>query len=235
MLSIATLRSSSQASSYYESSDYYTKEEMGADNVWYGKGAETLGLSGEVEHASFKKLLEGELPNGIKMYKGYDAKGMETHRPGYDLTFSASKSVSILAFRDERILEAHSSAVKTTLEHIERQAAARVKINGVVKNCPTQNLTVATFLHKVSRSLDPDIHTHCVVLNMTEIDGKWRNLYGDDFYTFKKSLGLHYRLEFAQRLMGLGYELEQTSKEGFFEIKGVPKKRGLPIKLRIEF
>ena len=223
MLSIATLRSASQASNYYDSMDYYTNNSKQNNSCWFGVGAKNLNLEGAVEPEIFKNLLKGELPDGTIMYKGYNAKGEKTRRPGYDLTFSAPKSVSILAFKDPRIVDAHNKAVKSTLEQIEQQASARVKVNGVVTTKTTSNLVVGTFLHNVSRLLDPELHTHSVIINMTEIDGKYRSLYGDDFYNLKKALGLEYRLALAQDLLRLGYELEQTSKEGFFEIKGVPK------------
>ncbi len=222
MLSVVTLKSASVAASYYETKDYYTKGEQQANTKWYGLGAKALGLEGAVDFVVFKKILEGKLPGGIEMHKGYNSNGEPKHRPGYDLTFSAAKSVSILAFKDARIIEAHNRAVIKTLQYIERQVAARVKVNGKVTQKATHNLVVATFLHKVSRALDPDLHTHCVMANMTKLENKWRSLYGDNFYTLKKHLGLHYRLELVQDLMKIGYEIEQTSKEGFFEIKGVP-------------
>ena len=223
MLSVATLKSVSQAAIYYENGDYYTKEEQQNSSCWFGFGAKKLGLEGLVAPDVFKKLLKGELPDGTIMHQGYNAKGKKTRRAGYDLTFSAVKSASILAFKDPRIIAAHNKAVTTTLQRIEQQGSARVKINGVVTNKTTKNLVVATFSHKVSRLLDPDLHTHCVIMNITEIAGKYRSIYGDDFYNLKKILGLEYRLALAQNLMHLGYELEQTSKEGFFEIKGLSK------------
>ncbi len=223
MLSVATLKSASQASNYYESMDYYTQEEKQNNSCWFGVGAKNLNLDGAVDSTIFKNLLKGELLDGTFMHKGCNAKGEETRRPGYDLTFSAAKSVSILAFKDPRIIDAHNKAVTTTLGQIEQQASARVKIAGVVTSKLTKNLVVGTFLHNVSRLLDPDLHTHCVVINMTKTEEKYRSLYGDDFYNLAKSLGLEYRLALAQNLMQLGYELVQTSKEGFFEIKGLPQ------------
>ena len=221
MLSVATLKSAAQASNYYQQGDYYTKDEQEKNSQWFGKGAHKLGLEGTADADTFKKMLEGKLPNGEEMHKGYNAKGEPLHRPGYDLTFSAVKSASILALigGDENIVDAHQGAVVATLKHIEKEACARVKVNGTVEQQLSQNLVGASFLHKASRLLDPNIHTHCVIFNMTEIADKWRSLYGDDYYTLKKSLGLHYRMEFAQRLIKLGYELEQTSNEGFFEIQ----------------
>ena len=108
MLSVATLKSASQASNYYEHADYYTKEEQQNNSCWFGIGAKNLKLEGTVDPDVFKNLLKGELSDGTVMHKGYNAKGQEKRRPGYDLTFSAPKSVSILAFKDPRIIVAHN-------------------------------------------------------------------------------------------------------------------------------
>lgn len=226
MLSIHTISSASQAAQYYESGDYYVKGEEVKNNVWHGKGAKILGLSSDVDAKQFKQLLQGILPDGTQLRKGFDKHGNEIHRPGYDLTFSACKSASILAIvgGDERIFKAHTAAVHDVLNKIENElAATRVRVNGEVAPVKTDNLLIATFNHTDSRALDPNLHTHCILLNLTKHEDKWRTIYGDDLYNKYMSLGLEYRINFAQRLMKLGYEIEQTSKNGLFEIAGVPK------------
>jgi conjugative relaxase-like TrwC/TraI family protein len=47
------------------------------------------------------------------------------HRPGYDLTFSAPKSVSMLAMLggDKRLIDAHNRAVTVALNQVESLAA----------------------------------------------------------------------------------------------------------------
>ncbi|HHP2614665.1 TPA: relaxase domain-containing protein, partial [Enterobacter roggenkampii] len=57
-------KSVDRAASYYEDGvdDYYQKE--GESKEWQGKGAEMLGLQGEVNKEDFKKLLSGHLPDG---------------------------------------------------------------------------------------------------------------------------------------------------------------------------
>lgn len=226
MLSIHTLSSASQAAQYYESGDYYVKGEEAKNNSWHGKGAAELGLNGDVDAKQFKQLLQGIMPDGTQLKKGFDRHGNEIHRPGYDLTFSACKSASILAIvgGDERIFAAHIAAVKDVLNKIESEmAATRVRANGAIAPVKTDNLVIATFNHTDSRALDPNLHTHCILLNLTKYEDKWRTIYGDDLYNKYMSLGLEYRINFAQRLMKLGYEIEQTSKNGLFEIAGVPK------------
>src|SRR5690349_18668182 len=127
MLSLHKLESASDALTYYQQGDYYTQGGAEEHSFWLGKGAEVLKLKGAVDFTVFKELLEGRLPNGELMTQ---VKKGEYHRPGYDLTFSAPKSVSILALvaGNEAILQAHREAVNETIVQIENQyAACRIK------------------------------------------------------------------------------------------------------------
>jgi conjugative relaxase-like TrwC/TraI family protein len=226
MLSLYTLKSAGQAAQYYDQGDYYVKGDDVENNVWFGKGASDLGLEGTVDVKQFKSLLEGKLPDGTVLNNGHDKDGKLQHRPGYDLTFSSCKSASILALvgGDTRIIDAHNNAVIAVLTKIENDmAATRVKKQGVVEVAKTNSLVAALFLHTDSRLLEPNLHTHAVLLNATKLEEQWRTLYGDDFYNFKMALGLAYRMQYAQNLMKIGYEIEQTSKDGLFEIAGIPR------------
>ena len=129
MLSIGVLHSSAQAGSYYAQDDYYTKDSAGGSSQWDGRGAESLGLSGPVDRAQFEALLNGELSNGVVLKRGQQGK----HQPGWDLTFSAPKSVSLLALvgDDTRVTEAHTLAVTEALRYLEATTArARTKQEG---------------------------------------------------------------------------------------------------------
>lgn len=94
MMSIAQVRSAGSAGNYYTDKDnYYVLGSMG--ERWAGRGAEQLGLQGSVDKDVFTRLLEGRLPDGADLSRMQD--GSNRHRPGYDLTFSAPKSVSMMA------------------------------------------------------------------------------------------------------------------------------------------
>lgn len=124
MISVGKLGSASDAASYYAKDNYYTADQDEGSSSWVGQGAEELGLTGPVDAAQFENVLSGALPNGVVL----DAARGE-HRPGWDMTMSASKSVSLLALvgGDKRLVDAVIQASRSTLGWVERNLAeARV-------------------------------------------------------------------------------------------------------------
>ncbi len=218
--SVSVLTSSAQASSYYEADDYYAEGGL-SPSEWSGKGAEELGLSGDVDRERFRELLDGQIGD---QQLGTFRNGQLEHRPGWDVTLSAPKSVSIMAevAGDRRLIEAHGEAVKTALAHVEtHMAATRVRHGGTVNREATGSLVIASFQHGTSRAQDPQLHTHNVIMNATQgEDGSWRSLEPRAIYQLQKQIGAIYRQELALKVRELGYEIE-TAKESMFEIKGV--------------
>jgi len=218
--SVSALTSSAQASSYYEADDYYSEGGL-SPSEWHGKGADELGLSGDVDRDVFRELLDGKVA-GHQL--GTIRDGQLEHRPGWDVTLSAPKSVSIMAevAGDRRLIEAHGQAVKTALAHVEaHMAATRVRHGGSVMREATGNAIVASFQHGTSRAQDPQLHTHNVIMNATRgEDGSWRSLEPRAIYQFQKQIGAIYRQELALKVRELGYEIA-PGKESMFEIKGV--------------
>ena len=243
MLSTKTLTPSADQHSYYMSSDnYYAKDSIEGQerSGWFGKGAAQLGLSGLIDKEVFSDLIQGILPTGQAL--GVIKDGVRKHRPGFDLTFSVPKSVSIVSLmgNDPRILQAIHESVDKVLAVIEKEAAqARTTQNGETVYEDTGNIVAAKFLHDLSRECDPQLHVHTVVMNMTErSDGKWRALasqmgkYGQDAKNEvngfiervrhqKKYYGLLFNAELAFALKELGYELDINKKTGQFEIAGI--------------
>ena len=232
MLSIGALSSAAQGASYYEQDGYYAKDdpEHRDASAWAGKGAEELVLTGPVDPAVFRAVLEGKVPDGSGTELGRRGKDGEIiHRPGRDLTFSAPKSVSLAALvgGDRRIVEAHDRAVATTLAWVEKNAAeTRMKDpeTGRMARVGNQKIVAATFRHDTSRNLDPQLHTHAVLANMVQgEDGKWRSMANEGLYARQKLIGMLYRNELAAGLGRLGYGVEKTHADGRFEIAGVPR------------
>ncbi len=218
--SVSALTSSAQAASYYEADDYYSEGGL-SPSEWQGVGAEALGLSGEVDRDQFRALLDGRIG---EQQLGTFRDGQLEHRPGWDVTLSAPKSVSIMAevAGDRRLIAAHGEAVKVAMAHVEKHmAATRVRDGGTVSRETTGNLVIASFQHGTSRAQDPQLHTHNVIMNATwDEDGAWRSLEPRAIYQLQKQIGAIYRQELALKVRELGYEIE-TGKESMFEIKGI--------------
>jgi len=227
VLSIANLKSSAAASSYYEKDDYYAKsdERHRQLSAWFGRAASELGLRGEVDPNDFKAVLEGKLPNGEVI--GRIANGHVVHAPGIDMTFSAPKSVSVLAEvgGDERIYKAHDEAVRRVLHWVQDHAVATRSLrNGEIVKERVGQMMAALFQHDTSRNLDPQLHTHCVIANIVKRDdGKWRSAFLGDVFDQKMFLGLMYRTELAKSMVDLGYHIDVTHHDGRFELKEVPE------------
>ena len=220
MLSMCSV-SAAQAETYYEKDDYYTAGTDAARSTarWYGQGASTLGLQGEVKPEDFKALLHGTAPNGECLH----ARAIDPtrHRAATDYTFSAPKSVSIagLVQGDPRAIAAHNQAVDTALEVLqERFAQARVSTPEGRQRVVTGNIVAAVFQHDSSRELDPQLHSHCVVMNTTQLpDGTWRSLSNEEIVANQILLGEIYQNELAYQLRQSGYEIAPQGK-GQFEL-----------------
>jgi Ti-type conjugative transfer relaxase TraA len=195
---------------------------------WTGRGAEAFGLIGQVDKDQFLNLCEGFSPLGTTRL--VQNAGAENHRAGWDLTFSAPKSVSVLwsqadeATRKE-IQEAQFEAVKKALEYLEREAAhtRRGHAGSEREKC---DLLIATFEHGTSRAQDCHLHTHSVVLNIgIRDDGSTGTLEVKAIFQHKMTAGALYRAELAAQLENrLGLSAQRTEKNQTFEIEGVPQK-----------
>jgi len=221
MLSIAAVRSAGGAAGYFAKDNYYTLEESSEASSWAGEGSADLGLAGDVGKEPFEKILNGELPDGEKVGQ------VENRRPGLDMTFSMPKSASVMAYiaGDKRILAAHMSAVKATMNWVEKNLAeGRKDIDGRKVPIRTGNLVYALFQHDTSRALDPQGHIHAVIANLTKMpDGKWQALHNSALWKNNSVIGSIYHAFFRERIEKLGYEVTPAGKHGTFEIAGVAK------------
>ena len=232
VVSIGTISSAAQGVSYFERDGYYARDDAAhrEASAWAGKGAEALGLRGPVEPGVFGDILEGKVPDGSERRLGRQQRdGSVIHRPGRDLTFSAPKSVSLVAMPggDAAVVAAHDAAVKRSLAWLETttvQTRMKDRESGLMVHAGGQKMVAATFRHEVSRNLDPQLHTHAVIANMVQGgDGKWRTMANESLYRRQKLIGMVYRSELARGLEALGYGIEKTHADGRFEIAGVAR------------
>lgn len=221
MLSVASISSASGSAEYFAGDNYYTEGDLSEHSSWEGRGAEALGLSGEVETKELENILSGKNPAGA------DIKERGNSRPGMDLVFSMPKNASIMAYigDDKRLLGENLVAVKATMNWAEKNlAASRHRVDGKLKEVKTGNLVYSLFAHDTSRALDPQSHIHAVIANLTQMpDGKWQSLHNDGLWKLNTTLGQIYHSYLRQAIEKLGYETEQTGKHGQFDIKGVPR------------
>ena len=133
-----------------------------------------------------------------------------TERAATDMTFSAPKSVSIAALvnEDQRVIDAHQKAVMTVLDTIQnKHLRVREQINGQQEKVHSDNLIAAMFLHKTSRNLDPQLHTHALIMNATrDSKRKWKSMVNSVYFKKQQQLGLQYRNQLAQNLQKIGYQ-----------------------------
>ena len=210
MLSIANVKSGAQPESYYSGGDdYYNSKKEKAPSQWRGELAKELELEGSVGAQDVNPLMDGILPDGSRIHHGGGRR-----RRGTDLTLNAPKSVSIqaLAIGDGRLIDAHERAVSVAMRHVETLAQTR-------DGESTGKLLIASYQHGTSRELDPHLHTHNVVMNLTrKKDGSWRALDNYSFFDNRKLITAIYRAELAREVRALGYEIRLTGKNQGFEL-----------------
>lgn len=230
MMSFSVVGSAAGAASYYSDKDnYYVLGSL--ESRWVGEGAKALGLEGKVENEKLTEVLMGKLPDGSSLSRVQDGK--ETHRAGYDLTFSAPKSVSVLALvgGDKRLIEAHNRAVEVAIKQVESIASARLTVEGKTETVLTGNIVAALFNHDTSRDLDPQLHTHAVIANATQREGEWKALssdkvgktgFSETILANQVALGKIYRNELQRDVESMGFKTEIVGKHGMWELSGVP-------------
>jgi conjugative relaxase-like TrwC/TraI family protein len=238
-------------SNYYTISiakdDYYT-DNGEASGRWYGSGARELGLEGSAiayRDAQYQRVVTGIHPFADQLlrrvdlkprtYKGSGSEPKVSHPVvGYDFTFSAPKSLSIL----------YATASQATRQQIDaslEQATAKALDYLGDNLCYTRSgrggkqrerarPIFAAFNHTTSRSLDPQLHTHAVLVNSAQRpDGTWGAIDASQFLGRDKTKEilqtaaaihaneLRLQLEVRLKLVTVSSEHNQT-----FHIQGVP-------------
>ncbi len=207
--------------------DYYTGAGE-APGRWLGSAAADVGISGEVEADALHAALNGNNPTtGDQL-----ARPSKSHVrvPGFDLTFSAPKSVSVLFGLGDpavsrEVREAHEAAVEAALGYMERHAAVARRGRGGTQSVLGNGFLAAGFRHRTSRAGDPQLHTHVLVANMTRgSDGRWSALDARRLYVHAKTGGYlyqaHLRSELTRRL---GVEWSPIHR-GVADVAGIPQR-----------
>ncbi len=156
------------------------------------------------------------------------AQSGDKHVAGWDLTFSAPKSVSIVALDaegDERLQDAHRQAVDVALDYVERHFSVyRIREgDGERHEEIAGNLLMARTTHMTSRAGDPNLHDHVLVMNaVRDEDGTWRALESEHIFKHMKLAGGIYQAELRNLARELGYDVRDGDTLNTFELSEVP-------------
>jgi conjugative relaxase-like TrwC/TraI family protein len=192
--------------------DYYLDPDEPAGR-WAGTGRAELGLDGDVVAGQLRSLLTGRHPaSGGALGRGFG----DCSARGFDVTFSAPKSVSVLwalapdAATQHEVAAAHDAAVTATLEWIEAHGAVTRRGRDGVHQVDSRGLAVAVFRQHTSRTADPQLHSHAIVsAKVQDATGRWLSLDARWLKTQQRSISWVYdaalRAELTARL-GLEWE-----------------------------
>jgi conjugative relaxase-like TrwC/TraI family protein len=213
--------------------DYYiaSPEEGGR---WWGQGRQALGLDGLGTREQLRALFAGRHPEtGAQLGQRPNERTIRA----YDLTFSAPKSVSLLASlcggeTERTVIDAHDRAVEAALSLLEERSTTRGGKGGQVR-LEIGGITALLVRHRTSRALDPQLHTHALLMARVQgSDGRWRALDATTAMRGVLAFGSIYqsalRSELHRALPGIAFgpvRKGQAEVEGLDELKGAFSKR----------
>lgn len=146
--------------------------------------------------------------------------------PGFDLTFSAPKSVSLLwALGDgatrTAVRDAHERSVDAALAYMQRDACWTRRGKGGAEFVRGDGYIAAAFRHRSSRAGDPQLHTHVLIANATKgLDGRWTRLFHPAIYDHAKTAGYLYEAQLRHELARTLGVCWQPVRRGIAELAG---------------
>ncbi|WP_257159627.1 MobF family relaxase [Corynebacterium cystitidis] len=170
-------------------------------------------VSGKTVEDWFNKTVA---PSGVKLGKALGDKGV----PGFDLTFCAPKSVSLLwgmgADSSVRSIvdEAHQAAVSQALDYLSEHAGYTRKQDPAASKKrlileKLAGISGVKYEHRTSRAGDPHVHSHVLLANKQLCqDGKARTLDGVSLYHEARVAGMVYQAtvrEILSRKLGVEF------------------------------
>ena len=210
--------------------EYYAQD---GDGRWWSTGQTVVRHGAHIDVETFRDLCAGVDPRtGRALVRGAGAG----HWAGLDMTLTPGKSVSILwmaGTAEQRALieAAHAKAVERALQFVvdERLVVVRQGAGGVEKHTPT-DLIVARFTHFTTREGDPNIHDHCVFMNVAgaPLGGGGRYSYRhltidpEKLFAWQLVVGGAYRSALAETLAETGLTPRPAGRNQW-ELAGIPQ------------
>jgi conjugative relaxase-like TrwC/TraI family protein len=231
MLRVIMSVSAKGAEQYFDTAlkkgDYYVKEQ----GIWGGKGADRLGLKGEVTRKEFLALASNKVPG---TEENLTVRTKDKRTAGCDFCYSVPKSVSVyLALAGDRAVERMiNEAFRETMVDVEAWMETRVRGANEEgsqrhENRTTGNMVYAAFVHTVSRPIDgipdPHYHIHGYIFNATfdPVEERWK---AGQFMNLKADAPFFeaaFNARLADKLLAGGYGIRRT--ERVFELASVSR------------
>lgn len=221
--------------------DYYSGQGETVGR-WIGNATSGLGLEGDVTGEDLRAVLAGLKPGTGLTPNGEQLSAHPRRVPGFDLTFSVPKSVSVAyALGDPlvqgAVIEASEHAVAQAVAWLEREAChvrrgtnrQQAKLDHPAewgtRRLPGAGFVAAQFRHRTSRAGDPQLHWHILVANATVgPDRRWSALDASGLYRSQRAAGVIFQAALRQELtMRLGVEWGPAVKDSC-EIAGIPRR-----------
>ena len=221
MLSIGALSAGHQKYfSKLANPDYYLAGGE-PEGHWFGKGAEALGRNGKITPRDFNEMFLGYV-DGRPLVQN---AGRDDRQCAWDHCFSMPKSgsVAFALFPElrEEIRRCQDDSVKYALSEVEDTILFSRKGKGGREHVHAK-MVAALFEHCCSRAEDPQLHTHCLVMNVGVQQDGTRALISKPLYDHKMRIGALYRSKLAELFeQRLGFKCKTV--ETWFEIEGIPK------------
>lgn len=178
-------------------------------------------------------------PQELTTWMGQQFRSGQAPVAGFDLTFSAPKSVSVVwATADEAtsqaVERAHQQALEEALAYLEGHAIYGRAGAGGSHQVAVEGAVATRFRHWTSREGDPQLHDHLVISNKvrradldpaTPATEGWVTIDGQTLYRHVHAASAVYDRALADRMRGLGFAMENrsqpTEKKLRMEVAGI--------------
>jgi conjugative relaxase-like TrwC/TraI family protein len=164
---------------------YFRGQEAGR---WLGRGCGLLGLEGTVDQGDLTAVLGGHHPEKSRFLP---ARRPPRRRAGWDLTFAAPKSLSVLAATavegSQSLVAAHRMAVSDVVGYIESTHLAASRAAAPDGRVPVAGAVAADFQHRTNAAAEPHLHSHVLIANLGMLPGgEWSALSANDWWPARR-------------------------------------------------
>ncbi len=221
-----------QSLEQYEKDNYYVKDSELEMQRTYGSGWSLLGAEKDhkITSEDFKNLAAGKDLEGNILSPTFEQR----HRQGYDFTWSPHKSITLWAFLSkenlQKVTESMIKASENLVRFIEKEGLIQYREteDGKTISKHSDNAVVLINTH-LSGRLDPQVHNHLVIFNITKTpNDEWKAINSDALYANKYAMEAYLENQLAYELnkQGIKTELvkEGNSKEYVTKICGIEEK-----------